>query len=419
MFRYLPRKVKWITKPRYFTIERDKVDMVVRHRYRRQLWVATEDNISQAILDLKLGDEKEVAEVKEGDKWMPYNRVGYPLFNHDFPNIFENIVCLPPGKTNTRELRLTASADRYGQYMSPAQQAWWDKLLNGLDTAQATICPICAEHRVTMKSNGRSKADNKEQNKAKQKTWKTAYKAMNAHLAAVSYAAGNGEIIPGHELFDAPRLTPNFEMRNGINVSLVKERARADNIMTKTEQAFMDKMDLVEKEGITGKDHYVGEASAAKGPASRDARRNWNGLDEGKVVVYRTEVKGDEDPPFGVGLVQNIIKNERDEVQSLQIIEMDNDKCERNVDSTYRLYYRNENHAKPRQYLTIENESKRTAGFVPQYKVIEGVNVADWGPVTKMVSTKYTLHKRILQNSISDCFQSCNSILCFCHNNVY
>jgi hypothetical protein len=134
---YLARNIKGISFPRYFRVERDDDDGVVRHRYRAQLQKPKssqeeEENIfvgcspagnAMAAFDL----DKQAG----GLDWMPLNRKGFKVFPTEFPPM-NNIVKVPKKALDWIGLRKTKALMAIGG-MDANGCAWWTSTLTSME----------------------------------------------------------------------------------------------------------------------------------------------------------------------------------------------------------------------------------------------------------------------------------------------
>lgn len=379
------KKVTKITKPRMWKIARDNMG-VVRHRYRRQLWLPRPTDkqtfvISQTLLDLDLGDANEVAEIHEGDKWMPWNTKGYIMFPHSFPDIFHKIVCVPPTPVNTVDLRNTISMSKFGKFFSSAQMSWWMQTLNEMESEQGVQCETCAAFRFDMKDNAASKSDNKVVKSTKRKAWTKSYKEMGVHLMNLVLQSDESEIVrSGHKMFRAPILEPNFLFVNGRYQSVHLAEFLAN--LNDDSRALYNRLDYLEGQGLPV--HSTGGHSATSGPTERDTRRQWAGIEPGKLVIFRLEQTCREDPPWGVGLLLTVQMDPSGVVESLTYHRLNNNENECLPTSKFLLYNRNEifhdakGNWKPKQFLLFGQRA--SAGFLP---VVETIVKEDIGSIAE------------------------------------
>ena len=403
MAAFLCSKIEQISKPRYFNIKRDSVG-IVRHWYRRQLHVpsAHVQSNGSSIGMQEQGDAEEVFETTpSGEKWMPFNTTGYIMFSHSYPDIFSGILQVPPTPIDIADIR-KLTMKHFSEFFNNAQKLWWEETLNEIEMIQVAQCERCVCFRNLMKDNSMRKTDTKEVQQAKSKIRTKAYKDMGAHLAHVTRSGNVNN--DGHAMYDNPVLAKRFKFINGAYVMLPKNPGH--ELLTSGAIQLFTRLNYLEQEGNAC--HYVGHHSSTRGPSDRDARRNWAGLDENKIIIFIRAQETLCDLPWGVGLCLTVKKDSEGTVLEFTVHVMDNDHSSRLPESTYKLQYKQgslEDIAANKENLKRMHcgfTQQHGKGFKPVTETVSAESACEWGPPNDIFKTKkrnvtYIIRKTILK----------------------
>ena len=331
---HLSSSIDNITKPRYYKIERDAKG-IVRHSYRRQLHVPPAGIRSESVALHDGGADEVFERGPSGDKWMPFNTDGYIMFPNTFPDIFSGILQVPPTPIDTKDIR-SITMKQFKEYFTPAQEAWWSTTLASIEMVQDAQCRTCVSYRNLMKENSSHKGDAKQIATDKGRIRSNAYKDMGAHLVQVTNAGLIDLQSSGHNWYPSPVLQQQFQYINGGYVEIRK--AHGQELQTAPAKELFERLDFLEQEGVPC--HWIGPHSSTRGPTDRDAKRNWAGFDEDKVIIFSRVQEQSDDIPWGVGLCKEIKKDNEGTVKEFMVHLMDNEQSSRLPGSTFKLFYK-------------------------------------------------------------------------------